>query len=240
MQIDILTLFPQMFEGILGESIIKRAIESQLVNVNTIDFRTFSQDKHNRVDDYPFGGGAGMVIKPEPLHRAFQSLEINEKTKIIYVTPKGKVLTQKKSKQLAEEEHLVILCGHYEGVDQRIIDKYVDEEISIGDYVLTGGEIPAMVIMDSVIRLLPGALGKKESYEEDSHYNGLLEHPHYTRPNDFLGDEVPKVLISGHHANVDKWRHEKSLEITMKRRPDMIDKYDLTKKDIEFLKTLNK
>lgn len=239
MDIDILTLFPQMFHGIIQESIVKRAIEKQLVQINPIDFRKFSENKHNKVDDYPFGGGAGMVIKPEPLHKAFQSLDLNPDSKVIYVTPKGKVFDQKKAKSLSEEKHLVILCGHYEGVDQRIIDKYVDEEISIGDYVLTGGEIPAMVIIDSVIRLLPDALGKKESYEEDSHYNGLLEYPHYTRPKVFLDLEVPEVLLSGHHGNVDKWRHEQSLKITAERRPDMINNYKLSEEEKKYLKSLN-
>lgn len=235
MRIDILTLFPRMFEGVLEESIISRAIENDIVKIDAIDFREFSQDKHNRVDDYPFGGGAGMVIKPEPITRALKSIDSYEKAKVIYMSPKGSVLNQKKANELADEEHLVIVCGHYEGIDQRFIDHYVDEEISIGDYVLTGGEIPAMTLIDTVVRLLPGSLGKQESYEEDSHYNGLLEYPHYTRPRVFEEEEVPEVLLSGHHANVDKWRHEKSLEITIEKRPDLIDDYDLTKKDREYL-----
>ncbi|MCT4662495.1 MAG: tRNA (guanosine(37)-N1)-methyltransferase TrmD [Tissierellales bacterium] len=236
MKIDILTLFPRMFDGVLQESIIKRAIEKDLVEIEAIDFRIFSEDKHNRVDDYPFGGGAGMVIKPEPIARALKSIEGYEDARVIYMSPKGSVLNQKKSNELAEDNHLIIICGHYEGIDQRFIDNYVDEEISIGDYVLTGGEIPAMALVDTIVRLLPDALGKQESYEEDSHYKGLLEYPHYTRPRVFEGEEVPEVLLSGHHANVDKWRHEKSLEITAKNRPDMIEKYDLTKNDIKYLK----
>ena len=219
MKFDVLTLFPEMFE-ILNQSIIGKAIEKDLINIQITNIRDFSKDKHKKVDDTPYGGGAGMVMKPDVVYDAYKS--INDKNaKVIYMSPQGKELNQKKVEELAKESHLIILCGHYEGIDQRVLDKIVDEEISIGDYVLTGGEIPAMVLIDSVSRYVKGVL-KEESIKEESFSNGLLEYPQYTRPEEFEGMKVPEVLLSGHHENIDKWRKEKSLEITKKKRPDIL------------------
>ena len=221
MKFDVLTLFPEMFEP-LNSSIIGRAKEKNLIQINLINIRDFSKDKHKKVDDTPYGGGAGMVMMPDVVYDAYKSVEdIN--AKVIYMSPQGKKLTQKKVEELAKQEHLIILCGHYEGIDQRVIDKIVDEEISIGDYVLTGGEIPAMVLIDSVSRYNSGVIAE-ESREEESFANGLLEYPQYTRPEVFEGVKVPEVLLSGHHANIEKWRKEKTLEITAKKRPDLLNK----------------
>lgn len=221
MKFDVLTLFPEMFEP-LNSSIIGRAKEKNLIEINLINIRDFSKDKHKKVDDTPYGGGAGMVMMPDVVYDAYKSVEdIN--AKVIYMSPQGKKLTQKKVEELAKQEHLIILCGHYEGIDQRVIDKIVDEEISIGDYVLTGGEIPAMVLIDSVSRYNSGVIAE-ESREEESFANGLLEYPQYTRPEVFEGVKVPEVLLSGHHANIEKWRKEKTLEITAKKRPDLLNK----------------
>jgi tRNA (guanine37-N1)-methyltransferase len=203
---NVLTLFPEMFEGFLKASIIGRSIENNLLDVNLINIRDFSEDKHKSVDDAPYGGGPGMVMTPQPLRDAIQS--VNKDSHIVFLTPKGQPLDQKKVIDLSIRENITLICGHYEGIDQRIIDTYVDEEISIGDYVLTGGELGAMVVVDSVTRLLPGVLGDEDSYKEDSHYNGLLDHPHYTRPQNFDGIEVPKVLLSGHHEKIEQWRLE--------------------------------
>ena len=219
MKFDVLTLFPEMFEP-LNSSIIGRAKEKNLIEINLINIRDFSKDKHKKVDDTPYGGGAGMVMMPDIVYDAYKSIE-DENAKVIYMSPQGKKLTQEKVEELAKEEHLIILCGHYEGIDQRVIDKIVDEEISIGDYVLTGGEIPAMVLIDSVSRYNSGVIAK-ESREEESFANGLLEYPQYTRPEVFEGVKVPEVLLSGHHANIEKWRKEKALEITAKKRPDLL------------------
>ena len=219
MKFDVLTLFPEMF-GILNQSIIGKAIEKELIDINLINIRDFSKDKHKKVDDTPYGGGAGMVMKPDVVYDAYKSIE-DRNAKVIYMSPQGKTLNQKKVEELAKESHLIILCGHYEGIDQRVLDKIVDEEISIGDYVLTGGEIPAMVLIDSVSRYVKGVL-KEESIKEESFSNGLLEYPQYTRPEEFEGMKVPEVLLSGHHENIDKWRKEKSLEITKKKRPDIL------------------
>ena len=219
MQFDVLTLFPEMF-NVLDESIIGRAREKELINVNLINIRDFSKDKHKKVDDTPYGGGAGMVMMPDVVYDAYKSVE-DKNAKVIYMSPQGKKLTQKKVEELAKQEHLIILCGHYEGIDQRVIDKIVDEEISIGDYVLTGGEIPAMVLIDSVSRYNSGVIAE-ESREEESFANGLLEYPQYTRPEVFEGVKVPEVLLSGHHANIEKWRKEKALEITKLKRPDLL------------------
>ena len=218
MRFDVLTLFPEMFEP-LKSSIIGRAIEKKLINLNLINIRDFSKDKHKKVDDTPYGGGAGMIMKPDVVYDAYKSIQ-DKNAKVIYMSPQGNKLTQKKVVELANEEHLIILCGHYEGIDQRVIDEIVDEEISIGDYVLTGGEIPAMVLIDSVSRYARGVIAE-ESIEEESFANGMLEYPHYTRPEVFNGVKVPEVLLSGHHANIEKWRKEKSLEITTKKRPDL-------------------
>ena len=219
MKFDVLTLFPEMFE-ILNQSIIGKAIEKKLIDINLINIRDFSKDKHKKVDDTPYGGGAGMVMKPDVVYDAYKSIK-DKNAKVIYMSPQGKELNQKKVEELSKESHLIILCGHYEGIDQRVLDKIVDEEISIGDYVLTGGEIPAMVLIDSVSRYVKGVL-KEESIKEESFSNGLLEYPQYTRPEEFEGMKVPEVLLSGHHENIDKWRKEKSLEITKKKRPELL------------------
>ena len=221
MRFDVLTLFPEMFDS-LKQSILGRAQEKKLIDINLVNIRDFSNNKHKKVDDTPYGGGAGMVMMPDVVDRAYNSIK-TDNAKVIYMTPQGKTLNQEKVEQLSKEEHLIILCGHYEGIDQRILDKIVDEEISIGDYVLTGGEIPAMVLIDSVSRYVEGVL-KKDSIQEESFSNGLLEYPQYTRPEVFEGQKVPEVLLSGHHENIDKWRKEKSLEITKKKRPDLLNK----------------
>ena len=221
MKFDVLTLFPEMF-GILNQSIIGKAIEKELIDINLINIRDFSKDKHKKVDDTPYGGGAGMVMKPDVVYDAYKSIE-DRNAKVIYMSPQGKTLNQKKVEELAKESHLIILCGHYEGIDQRVLDKIVDEEISIGDYVLTGGEIPAMVLIDSVSRYVKGVLNE-ESIQEESFSNGLLEYPQYTRPEIFEGVKVPEILLSGHHENIEKWKKEKSIEITKKKRPEMLEK----------------
>ena len=220
MKFDVLTLFPEMFES-LDESIIGRAKEKGLIEINLINIRDFSKDKHKKVDDTPYGGGAGMVIRPDVVYDAYSSIVDKENAKVIYLSPQGKVINQEKVKELSKEEHLILLCGHYEGIDQRVLDEIVDEEISIGDYVLTGGELPAMVIIDSVSRYVNGVLNN-ESVKEESFSNNLLEYPQYTRPEEFRGKKVPDVLISGHHENIKKWRDEKSLEITKIKRPDLL------------------
>lgn len=233
MRFTVLTLFPEMFDSFKGTSMIGRAIAEKRLEIETINFRGFASNKHKQVDDAPFGGGAGMVIQAQPLASALQSLELKPNARVIYMTPKGTVFNQQMAIDLAESEELVFVCGHYEGVDQRFIDQYVTDEISIGDFVLTGGEIPAMVVIDAVARMIGGVLGKQVSYEEESHYNALLEYPHYTRPADLDGDKVPDVLLSGNHAKIADWRFEASLKITGERRPDLLLKYEyshLTKK----------
>ena len=219
MKFDILTLFPEMFEGI-KYSIIGKALEKELIDINIVNIRDFSKDKHKKVDDTPYGGGAGMVLKPDVVYDAYSFVK-SDNAKVIYLSPKGKTLNQEKVKELANEKHIILLCGHYEGIDQRVLDEIVDEEISIGDYVLTGGEIPAMVLIDSVSRYVDGVI-TKESVEEESFSNGLLEYPQYTRPEIFLDKKVPEVLLSGHHENIKKWREEKSLKITKQNRPDLL------------------
>lgn len=221
MKFSVLTLFPEMFSA-LDESIIGRAKENKLIDIELINIRDFSKDKHKKVDDTPYGGGAGMVMMPDVVYDAYKSIK-DEKAKVIYLSPQGKVFNQSKVQELSKENHLILLCGHYEGIDQRVIDEIVDEEISIGDYVLTGGELPAMVLIDSISRYVEGVLSK-ESTEEESFSDGLLEYPQYTRPEIFLGKEVPEILKSGHHENINKWRKEKSLEITKVKRPDLIIK----------------
>ena len=221
MKFDVLTLFPEMFEPV-KQSIIGRAKEKNLIDINLINIRDFSKNKHKKVDDTPYGGGAGMVMQADVVNDAYESIK-DSNAKVIYMSPQGKVLNQKKVEQLSKEEHLIILCGHYEGIDQRVIDKIVDEEISIGDYVLTGGEIPAMVLIDSVSRYVEGVL-KEDSIKEESFSNGLLEYPQYTRPEIFEGEKVPEILLSGHHENINKWRKQKSLEITKQKRPDLLQK----------------
>ncbi|WP_053956978.1 tRNA (guanosine(37)-N1)-methyltransferase TrmD [Inediibacterium massiliense] len=223
MKIDILTLFPDMFVP-LTESIIGRAREKNIVDINTINIRDFSIDKHKKVDDYPYGGGAGMVMTPQPIYSAMESIGAKGK-KVIYMSPKGTTFNQKIAMDLSKEESLIFLCGHYEGIDQRVIDTWVTDEISIGDYVLTGGELPTMVVIDTICRLLPGVLGQEESYMEESFYDGLLEYPQYTRPSDFLDLKVPDILLSGNHKKIAQWRKMESLKTTRKNRPDLFRKY---------------
>ena len=228
MRFDIMTLFPELIETVLSESIIGRAQKAGILEVHAHNIRDYSKDKHRRVDDTPYGGGKGMLMSPVPIYDCFTAItapEVNscERRRVIYMSPQGKVLTQAKAAELAENyDNLVILCGHYEGVDQRIIDEIIDEEISIGDYVLTGGEIPACIVADCVGRLVPGVLSDSECYEKESFSDGLLEYPQYTRPYDFRGWLVPDELISGHHANIEKWRAEKALEKTRRVRPDLL------------------
>lgn len=223
MKFDILTLFPEMFEP-LKTSVIGKAVQKEQIAINLVNIRDFSKDKHKKVDDTPYGGGAGMVMKPDVVYSAYQSVEKqSQKAKVIYMSPQGKTLNQKMVEDLSKESHLVILCGHYEGIDQRVLDKIVDEEISIGDYVLTGGEIPAMVLIDSVSRYVEGVL-KQDSIQEESFSNGLLEYPQYTRPEVFEGETVPEILLSGHHEKIERWRKEKSIEMTQKKRPDLLKK----------------
>lgn len=221
MKIDILTLFPSMFDCIINESIIKRALEKKLVSINIHNIRDYSTDPHKKVDDYPFGGGVGMVLKCQPIFDAVEALR-KDNSKIILMTPQGKKYNQEEAYSLSNEEHLIIICGHYEGFDERI-RSIVDQEISIGDYVLTGGEIPAMVLCDSIIRLVDGVI-EKESHEKDSFNNNLLDYPVYTQPSSFRGLDVPEVLLSGHHENINKWRMEEQIKRTKERRPDLLEK----------------
>ena len=240
MRIDILTLFPEMCEGVLGESIIGRARQNNAVEINCVQIRDYSLDKHKRVDDTPYGGGMGMVMQAQPIYDCYCDLceKTGTKPHLIFMSPQGKVLTQQRVKELAQMDNIAILCGHYEGVDERVIEKIVDEEISIGDYVLTGGELPALVLADSISRMLPGVLSNDEAFTDESHYNSLLEHPQYTKPYEWQGQTVPDILLSGHHANIERFRREKSLERTYLRRPDMLSKASLGKSDIEFLRNL--
>lgn len=242
MRIDILTLFPAMCDTVMSESIIGRARQAGKVEINAIDIRDYTLDKHRRVDDKPYGGGMGMVMAPQPIYDCFQALcdEIGARPHLIYLTPQGKTLTQERVKELSKLDNIALLCGHYEGIDERVIEALEPEEISVGDYVLTGGELPALIVADSVARMLPGVLSDDECFEEESHYNSLLEYPQYTHPSRWQGREVPDVLLSGHHAKVEKWRREKSLERTYSRRPDMLDRAQLTKSDLEFLSKLKK
>jgi tRNA (guanine37-N1)-methyltransferase len=238
MKIDVLTLFPEMFEGVFTSSILGKARDKGLVSLNTVNFRDYSNNKHNTVDDYPYGGGGGMVLKPEPIFAAVEDLlpaEMQVKPRVILMCPQGEPFTQKKAEELSAEEHLVFICGHYEGYDERIREYLITDELSIGDYVLTGGELPAMVIIDSVVRLLPGVLGNEQSAVTDSFSTGLLEYPHYTRPAKFRDWEVPEVLISGHHENIQKWRSKMSLFRTLDRRPDLLEGRELTKEEQKWL-----
>ncbi|MCM1007508.1 MAG: tRNA (guanosine(37)-N1)-methyltransferase TrmD [Ruminococcus flavefaciens] len=228
MKIEIMTLFPEMCEAVLGESIVGRARKAGKIELNCRQIREYTQDKHRRVDDTPYGGGMGMVMQCEPIYNCYKAVcdEMGAKPHTIYMSPKGKIFDQQKAIELAGMENILIICGHYEGVDQRIIDKIVDEEISIGDYVLTGGEIPAMAVADAVARMCPGVLSDEICFTDESIYSGLLEYPQYTRPEVWENMAVPPVLLSGHHKNIEKWRHEQSLEITAQRRPDLLEKYN--------------
>ena len=231
MRFDIMTLFPDLVEYVLNESIIGRAQKSGAISVSCKNIRDFSEDKHRRVDDTPYGGGKGMLMMAPPIYNCYEAI-VNESNvpapnrHVVYMSPAGKVLDQRKAEELSKFDQLIILCGHYEGIDKRIIDEIVDEEISIGDYVLTGGEIPACILVDCVARLVDGVLSDPECYLDESISGGLLEHPQYTRPYEFHGVRVPDVLISGHHENIDKWRKERSIEITKERRPDLYEKYE--------------
>ena len=230
---DVLTLFPEMLEAVLGSSIIGRARDKGLLELNFINIRDFTANKHRKVDDTPYSGGGGMLMQPQPIYDAYMSVAggLSYKPLTIYMSPQGKIFDQKCAVSLAEHEHIVLLCGHYEGVDQRVLDEIVDMELSIGDFVLTGGEIPAMAVIDTVARLVPGVLSSESSYENESHFNGLLEYPQYTKPQEWHGRAIPEVLISGHHANIEKWRREQSIIRTYERRPDLLEKCELTEKE---------
>lgn len=243
MNIDILTLFPEMFSGVLGGSILHKAVEKSAVTYNVVNFREYAENKHSAVDDYPYGGGAGMVLMPQPIFDAVASLKERaecKKTRVILLCPQGERYDQRKAEELASEEHLIFICGHYEGYDERIRQHVVTDEISIGDYVLTGGELGAMVIIDSVVRLLPEVLGNQESHMKDSFSTGLLEHPHYTRPADFRGLKVPEVLLSGNHKLIEEWRNKEALRRTLTRRPDLLEKIELTKEQQKWLEEVKK
>ncbi|MBM6613687.1 tRNA (guanosine(37)-N1)-methyltransferase TrmD [Desemzia sp. RIT804] len=240
MKIDVLTLFPRMFEGPMSESIIGKAVDKNLLSINVMNFRDFSDNKHQNVDDYPYGGGAGMLLKAQPIFAAFDHIQKQApetKKRVILLDPAGKTFDQKKAEELAEEEHLIFICGHYEGYDERI-RSIVTDEISLGDYVLTGGELGAMVVIDATARLLPDALGNQESAVTDSFSTGLLEHPHYTRPASYRGMDVPEVLLSGNHQRIEEWREKESLKRTYERRPDLLDHMELTEQQQEWLKEI--
>lgn len=237
MKIDVLSLFPEMFTNVLNASIMKKAQEKGAVTFGLTNFRDFAENKHSKVDDYPFGGGAGMVLMPQPIFSAIEHLKKDNSTvpRVIMMTPQGKRFDQETAVALAEEEHLIFLCGHYEGFDERIREAVVTDELSIGDYVLTGGELASMVMIDSIVRLLPGVLGNGVSAVTDSFSDGLIEHPHYTRPRTFNGLSVPDVLLSGDHAKIEQWRLRESLKRTLERRPDLLDTKDLTEKEEKLL-----
>ena len=238
MKISILTLFPDMCEAFVNESIIGRAVKNEKVDIKCINIRDYANNKHNKVDDTPYGGGMGMIMSAEPIYNAYKSVCDGEKTHVVYLSPKGKTFTQQKAVELSKLDHLVLLCGHYEGIDERIIEEIVDEEISIGDFVLTGGELPALVVADAVCRMLPGVLSDDICFTEESHFSGLLEYPQYTKPAVWMGRQVPEVLLSGHHANIEKWRREQSLKITNERRPDILKLDNLDKKDLKYIEQL--
>ncbi len=246
MRIDILTLFPQMFEVPFSFGIFKRAVDNGLVSLNLHNIRDYTHDKHHTADDYPYGGGAGMVLKPEPIFEAVEAIrdsitgEAGE-LPVIFLTPQGRPFSQSIALELSRNRHMVFICGHYEGVDERVCEHLATDEISIGDYVLTGGEIPAMVVIDAVVRLLPGVLGSEESPQDDSHAGGLLEYPQYTRPAEYRGCAVPDVLLSGNHAQIARWRREQIIRRTMERRPELLDRANLGREDkklVEHLTTL--
>jgi len=240
MRFDILTLFPEMFNGPFSDSMIKKARENGIIDINLIDIRDYTTDKHNTADDYPYGGGAGMVLKVEPIYYALADIteDFSQSTTNILLTPRGQKLDQSMVKDLSGKDRLVLICGHYEGIDERIRNNFVDQEVSIGDYVLTGGEIPAMVLVDAIARLLPGVLGHDESKKNDSFYNGILDYPHYTRPQEFKGMEVPEILLSGNHQLVDRWRKKEALKRTYLMRPDLIENAELTKDQQELLREI--
>ncbi len=235
MRIDIATLFPEMLENYLSQSVVGRARDKGIFTVKCHNIRDYTLDKHRRVDDTPYSERQGMLMQCEPVYNCFKAVTEGRKPHVIYMSPQGRTLTQQRAKELSQLDDIFILCGHYEGVDERVIEEIVDEEISIGDYVLTGGELPALVLVDSVVRMLDGTLSKADCYEDESHYNGLLEYPQYTRPEIWHDKQVPQVLLSGHHANILKWRHEQALLITQKKRPELLEKVELTPADLAIL-----
>ncbi len=237
MRFDILTLFPDACDAVLGESIIGRARQKGILDIRCHQIRDYTENKQKQVDDYPYGGGMGMVMNAQPIADCFRAVcdQLGHKPHLVYLSPQGKTLTQQRARELAELPELCLLCGHYEGVDERVLDAIVDEQISIGDYVLTGGELPAMVLVDCVSRMVPGVLSDEICFTEESHFASLLEYPQYTRPAVWEGREVPEVLLSGHHANIEKWRREQSIKRTLKRRPDMLKNADLSEKEQELL-----
>lgn len=237
MKFSLLTLFPEFFEILNDYSIIGRAINEGKIQLDIVNIRDFSEDKHGHVDDYSYGGGPGMVMQPGPIYRAIENVK-SENSKVIYLSPQGKVLTQQKLNELAKLDHIVLLNGHYEGIDNRIIENYIDEEISLGDFVLTGGEIASMALIDGVTRLLPGVLSSSESYESESHYNGILEFPQYTRPRIFNGFEVPEVLLSGDHKKIEQYRMYQAIKVTLEKRPDLIDRSKLSDLEIKYLNNI--
>lgn len=241
MRIDILTLFTEMCDRVLCESIIGRARAKGIIETHCHNIRDYTENKQKQVDDAPFGGGMGMIVQAQPIYDCFKAVEASgngQKPYVIYMSPQGKTLTQKKALELSKKPWLVLVCGHYEGVDERVIEEIVDEEVSIGDYVLTGGELPALVLADTVARLVPGVLSSEECFTEESHFSGLLEYPQYSRPRVWNGREVPEVLLSGHHLNIKKWRRQKSLERTFFKRPEMLENAELSKDDLEYIARL--
>lgn len=249
MNFHVMTLFPEMIESVINTSITGRAIEKGLISVNTINIRDFADNKHNRVDDYPYGGGAGMVIQAEPVYKAYgylvnhikmskPDIESFQKPRVIYLTPQGQIFNQNMAQELSVEEDLILLCGHYEGIDERVLEMIVTDNISIGDYVLTGGELPALVLIDAISRLVPGVLNNETSAEFETFKDNLLEYPQYTRPEVFMGRKVPEVLLSGHHANIEAYRRKQSIIRTYERRPDLLEKANLTEEEREFLTRL--
>jgi tRNA (guanine37-N1)-methyltransferase len=236
--IDVLTLFPEMFLGIFDLGIMKRAIDQKLVSIGVHNIRDYTHDKHHTADDYPYGGGAGMVLKPEPIFEAVEAIEKKEDTPIILLSPQGRLFTQRVAQELAGRSQLILICGHYEGVDERVREHLASDEISIGDYVLSGGELAAMVIIDSVFRLVPGVLGSEESPLDDSHVGGLLEYPQYTRPPEYRGWPVPEVLLSGNHAQINRWRREQAIRRTLARRPELLARAELSSQEERLVERL--
>ncbi|MFQ9108208.1 MAG: tRNA (guanosine(37)-N1)-methyltransferase TrmD [Coprococcus sp.] len=243
MDFHVMTLFPDMIMQGLSDSVIGRAVRKGTIGLHTVNIRDYSLDKHKHVDDYPYGGGAGMVMQPEPIYACYQDIvgKMDKKPRVIYMTPQGRVFSQEIAEELSKEESLIFLCGHYEGIDERVLDEIVTDHLSIGDYVLTGGELPAMVMIDTIARLVPGVLNNSESAEYDSFQDGLLEYPQYTRPEIWHDKQVPEVLLSGHHGNIEKWRRQQSLKRTFERRPELLEQEEvqeaLTKKDREYLQS---
>ena len=237
MRFDILTLFPEFFDNLNDFSIIARALEEEIIDINRINIRDFSNNKHKKVDDYSYGGGPGMLMSVEPIYQAIKARK-SESSKTIYLSPQGKQLDQDLVNELSKEEHLILLCGHYEGIDNRVVENYVDMEISIGNYVLTGGEIPALVLVDAISRLLPGVLSSQESFSDESHYRGLLEYPQYTRPQEFKGNRVPEILLSGNHRKIEEWRLYHSIKTTLEKRPEILEKINLSDEQEKILQNI--